>query len=391
MHRQAHHGLARGPSRMELAARKLSPPALGDRWPSAMTLTVRGQGLGGATLTQPVRGAILHPAKAEPRSPTNEICSRRALPSPVGCLGRHPGPSTRLPKVTVLLHSVGFGLVAAAIIALGSVAFSLQFSVTTTPNFAHGDILTIGAYAALGAQTLTHNLAVEVVAAVVAGGLAATVLNLTLMEPFLKLRAPRISIFLVTVVFGLVAQNVILIAFGGSPAAFALPTSSLIHVGPFLWTNIDIGTMASAIVILGSLHVLLRYTKFGKALRAVSDNPELARVTGVPYKRVVRITWLLDGMMAGFAGFILAAYVGGLTPTLGFSYLVVIFAASVVGGLGRPYGTAVGALIIGVAMQVASSYVAPDYSESVAFGLLIVALLIRPQGLFRAEIWNFAE
>lgn len=293
--------------------------------------------------------------------------------------------------MTVLLHSVGFGLVAASIIALGSVAFSLQFSVTTTPNFAHGDILTIGAYAALAVQTATHNLVLEVVAAIVAGGLAATILNLTLMEPFLKLRAPRIAIFLVTVVFGLVAQNVLLILFGGSPATFSLPTSGLIHVGPFLWTNIDIETMIAAVVILGSLHVLLQYTKFGKSLRAVSDNPELARVTGVPYTRVVRATWLLDGMMAGFAGFILAAYVGGLTPTLGFSYLVVIFAASVVGGLGRPYGTALGALIIGIAMQVASSYVAPDYSESVAFGLLIIALLVRPQGLFRAEIWNFAE
>jgi branched-subunit amino acid ABC-type transport system permease component len=292
--------------------------------------------------------------------------------------------------MTVFLHSVGFGLVAAAIIALASVAFSLQFSVTTTPNFAHGDLLTVGAYGALEAQTLTHNIGVEVIASVVLGGLAATVLNLVLVEQFLKLRSPRITIFLVTVVFGLVVQNVILIIFGGSPAAFTLSTSGLFHIGPFLWTNVDLETMASAIVILGALHVVLRYTKFGKALRAVSDNPELARVTGVPYKRVVRITWLLDGMMAGFAGFVLAAYVGGLTPTFGFTYLVVIFAASVVGGLGRPYGTAVGALIIGLTMQVASSYVPPDYSESVAFGLLIVALLIRPQGLFRAEIWNFA-
>jgi branched-subunit amino acid ABC-type transport system permease component len=292
--------------------------------------------------------------------------------------------------MTVLLHGIGFGLVAAAIIALASVAFSLQFSVTTTPNFAHGDLLTIGAYAAFEVQGHYPNLAAEIIAAVLAGGLFASVLNVTLVEPFLKLRAPRIAIFLVTVVFGLLVQNVILIIWGGSPVTLNVPSSGLIHVGPFLWTSADIETMGSAVVILGTLHLVLRYTKFGKALRAVSDNPDLARVTGVPYRRVVRLTWLLDGMMAGFAGFVLADYVGGLTPTLGFSYLVVIFAASVVGGLGRPYGTALGALIIGIAMQVASSYVAPDYSESVAFGLLILALLIRPQGLFRAEIWDFA-
>ena len=144
------------------------------------------------------------------------------------------------------------------------------------------------------AQTLTHNVGVEVIASIVLGGLAASLLNVALMEPLL--RSPRITIFLVTVVFGLLVQNVILIIFGGSPATFTLSTSGLIHVGPFLWTNVDIETMASAVVILGALHFVLRYTKFGKALRAVSDNPDLARVTGVPYKRVVRITWLLDGM-----------------------------------------------------------------------------------------------
>src|SRR5579863_10304762 len=88
--------------------------------------------------------------------------------------------------VTILLHNVGFGLVTASIIALASVAFSLQFSVTTTPNFAHGDLLTVGAYGAYATQQATHNIPLEILAAVVAGGLAAGILNLGLVEQFLR-------------------------------------------------------------------------------------------------------------------------------------------------------------------------------------------------------------
>jgi branched-subunit amino acid ABC-type transport system permease component len=293
--------------------------------------------------------------------------------------------------VTVFWYSVGFGLVTASIVALASVAFSLQFSVTTTPNFAHGDLLTAGAYGALTAQLLTHNLVLEIIASVLVGGAVASILNLVLIQPFLRAGARRLTIFMVTVSFGWILQNVLLIIFGGAPSVFTLPSSQLQNVGPFLWTTLDMAIMGATVVILLLLHVMLRYTRFGKSLRAVSDNPELARVTGIPYSRVVRLTWLIDGMLAGFAGFVLAAYIGSLTPTTGFSFLVVVFAASVIGGLGRPYGTAVGAVLIGVAMEVSASYLPAEYKTSVAFALLILALLIRPRGIFTTEIWNFAD
>jgi branched-subunit amino acid ABC-type transport system permease component len=301
----------------------------------------------------------------------------------IGQAGRH--------ALTTLLHSVGFGLVTASIVALASVAFSLQFSVTTTPNFAHGDLLTAGAYGALVAQQLTNNVILEVLAAVVVGAAVASILNAALIQPFLRIGAKRLSIFLVTVAFGWILQNILLMIFGGTPSPYLLPQSSLNSVGPFLWTTTDETIMAATLVILLLLHIMMRYTKFGKSLRAVSDNPQLARVTGINYMRVVQITWAIDGALAGFAGFVLAAYVGSLTPTIGFTFLVVIFAASVIGGLGRPYGTLVGALIIGLAMEVSASYLPAEYKQAVAFGLLIIALLVRPRGIFTTEVWNFAE
>lgn len=293
--------------------------------------------------------------------------------------------------MTVFLQGVGFGLVTAAIVALASVAFSLQFSVTTTPNFAHGELLTIGAYGALVAQDTTHNLLIEVVVASLAGAILATLMNSTVIQPFQRLGAKRIAIFLATVSISLIVQNVLLIIFGGSPTPYELHQPHSLSIGPFLWTPLDISIMLGTFVLLALLHILLQYTKFGKALRAVSDDPRLARVTGIPTPRVVQATWALDGAIAGIAGFVLAAYVGALTPALGFNFLVVVFAASVIGGLGRPYGTLVGALFIGVAMEVSASYLPAEFKTSVAFVLLILALLVRPTGLFSTEIWKFSE
>jgi branched-subunit amino acid ABC-type transport system permease component len=293
--------------------------------------------------------------------------------------------------MTVLMHGVGFGLVTASIIALASVAFSLQFSVTTTPNFAHGELLTVGAYGALVAQTLTHNLVIEIVAAMAAGAIVASALNFAILQPFLRAGAKRLTIFLVTVAIGLIIQNVLLMAFGGAPSAYQLPAFKLQTVGPFLWTALDESVMGATIAVLLLLHLMLRYTKFGKSLRAVSDNPQLARVTGINTPRVVQLTWAIDGLIAGFAGFVLAAYIGSINPTLGFSFLVVVFAASVIGGLGRPYGTLVGALLIGLAMEVSASYIPAEYKTSIAFALLILTLLFRPSGIFATQIWKFSE
>ena len=223
------------------------------------------------------------------------------------------------------------------------------------------------------------------------GAVVASLLNFAILQPFLRAGAKRLTIFLVTVAIGLIIQNLLLISFGGAPSAYQLPAFELHAVGPFLWTSLDEAIMAATLLVLLLLHLMLRYTKFGKSLRAVSDNPQLARVTGINTPRVVQLTWALDGLLAGFAGFVLAAYIGSITPTVGFTFLVVVFAASVIGGLGRPYGTLVGALLIGLAMEVSASYIPASYKTSIAFALLIVTLLLRPSGIFATQIWKFSE
>jgi neutral amino acid transport system permease protein len=282
--------------------------------------------------------------------------------------------------VQTLFLGVGFGLVTASVLAISAVALTLQFSVTDVPNFSHGELMTIGAYTALEVQTFTSNLVVGALLAAASGAVLAFILSL-LLGRFARAGAKRFVLFVITIAYGLLLQNVYQIVWGVDTRAYNLPLSEVHHVGPMILTGRQLAIIAIAVVAMVSVHVMLRYTKFGKAQRAVADNKELARVAGISVGRVVTITWLIAGSMAGLAGFILGMTVGAITPTLGFDFLLTVFAAVIIGGLGKPYGAMAGALIIGLVTEVSALYIDDDYTTVLAFAILLLALAFRPQGL----------
>lgn len=275
---------------------------------------------------------------------------------------------------------VGFGLVTASVLAISAVALTLQFSVTDVPNFSHGELMTIGAYTALEAQSLTSNLIVGALLAAASGAVLALILNVVLRR-FIRAGAKRFVLFVITIAYGLLLQNVYQLVWGVDTRAYNLPLSEVHHIGPMILTGRQLAIIGIAVLAMLSIHVMLKYTKFGKAQRAVADNKELARVTGISVGRVVTVTWLISGAMAGLAGFILGMTVGAITPTLGFNFLLTVFAAVIIGGLGKPYGAMLGALIIGLATEVSALYIDPDYTTILAFAILLLALAFRPQGL----------
>jgi len=280
---------------------------------------------------------------------------------------------------------VGFGLVTGAILALAAVAFTLQYAVSNIPNLAFGELLTYGAYAGYVATRWTHTLAVAALAAALAGGAIAWAMNAGMIEPFLRARVKPIAIFIGTLGISLILQNAILLVFGSASIAYALPAAESRHIGPFLWTARDEQIMIAALVVMVLLSVMLRYTTFGRSLRAIAENRSLARVSGIEAHRVVQGTWLLGGAVAGCAGFVLAVTIGTLTPSFGFTFLLVIMTAAVAGGLGKPHGAMVAAVILGVAMEVSALYIDAAYKLAVAFGVLVLVLLCRPDGLFRGQ------
>jgi branched-chain amino acid transport system permease protein/neutral amino acid transport system permease protein len=291
----------------------------------------------------------------------------------------------------MLLESAGFGLVTGAIIALAAMGLSLQIGVTNVPNFAHGEFLTYGAYGALIAQFLTKNLVVDALAAMLLGAAIAYLMNRIVLQSFIKIRTRPIYLLIVTAGLSIVLQNVLQLAFGVTPRNLSLPGGASVpyHVGPFIWTRADITIMSGAVVVILLMFGILQFTRFGKAQRAVSDSPELARVSGIPVRQVVNLTWVIVGATTGLAGLAIASTSGTLTPTMGYQFLLVVFAAAVLGGIGKPYGALAAGLIVGLAMEISSAYTNAAYNEIIAVGILVVAIMFRPRGLFASsrEAW----
>jgi branched-chain amino acid transport system permease protein/neutral amino acid transport system permease protein len=284
--------------------------------------------------------------------------------------------------VNEALLTLGFAIVTASILALSAVAFTLEYAVTNVANISHGEVLTIGAYAAYLVHQRTGSAVGAAIAAALAGGLAALAMYSVLIGPFIRFGATPTVVFIATLGMSFVIQNVLVIFFGAANVAYTIDPGAPQHLGPFLLTPLDQEIVVSAIVITFVLYLIISRTKFGKALRAVSQNRELARVTGINATRVAAATFFLAGVIAGYAGFVLAESVGSFNPYFGFSFFLITLTAAVAGGLGRAFGTMVGAVMVGIILEFAGGYISASYNLAFAFAILAIVILVRPRGLF---------
>jgi branched-subunit amino acid ABC-type transport system permease component len=281
-----------------------------------------------------------------------------------------------------VLLTLGFGLVSAAILALSAVAFTLEYAVTSVANLSHGEILTVGAYAAYVIHQTTGNVLFAALGAAAAGGILALVMHLTIIDRFVRRGLGTMPALIATLGISFVIQNVLVIFFGAANVAYTIPQGDPHQVGPFLWTPAEGEIIISALLITVVLYVIIAHTKFGKSLRAVFQNRELARVTGINAHLVGAATWFLAGLVAGYAGFILAESVGTFNPYFGFSFFLITLTAAVAGGLGKPFSTMAGALIVGIVLEFAGGYISASYELAFAFAILAIIILVRPRGLF---------
>ena len=282
-----------------------------------------------------------------------------------------------------LLLSLGFGLITASVLAIAAVGITLQFGVTNYLNLAYGDLLTFGVYVAFVAnQRFGLSIWLGLLAAILLTGLLAWLINLLILRPFTDRGTSRVIMLVVTVGVSLILQNVLLAIFGEQFQKYAVDTGTPLHLGPFLFTPLQLGILGLAVGTMLAIHLLLRSTRLGKAMRAVSDSPELARISGINTRQIVNVAWLIAGGLAGLSGVVLALNVVTFTPTLGFGFIFVIFAAMVLGGIGSPYGAMLGALVVGIATEVSAVFLPSEYKTAIALVILILVLLLRPQGIF---------
>jgi len=284
------------------------------------------------------------------------------------------------------VHAIGFGLVTASILALAAVGLTLQFGVTNYINFAYGELLTFGAYFAwmFNAQ-LGWNIWLALLAAAVICGFLAVILNILILQPFVRRKSPLLFMLVVTFGLSIILSNVILAIWGPDFKRYQMPESTQYNIGPFLFTVQQLIIIAIAVVVMLAVHVVLTYTKLGKAMRAMSDNTDLASNCGINTSMITNWTWLMSGTLGGLAGVVLALNISSFQSAFGGDFLFVIFAAVILGGIGRPYGAMAGALVIGLVTEISAALINSSYKNDVAFVILILVLLLRPQGLFTSE------
>lgn len=284
-----------------------------------------------------------------------------------------------------LLLSIGFGLVTASVLALAGIGLSLQFGVTNFVNFAHGDYATLGAYLALVLTTAGLGIWVSMVLAGVLVALFAVLVNRLVYRQLIERRYKLLILFVVTLGVSITLQNTLQAIFGSRFQVYDVPVEVPLALGPFLLSVQQLVFIAIAVGCMVTIHLVLRYTRLGKAMRATSDNRDLAEASGIDTVRVTDATWLISGFLTGMAGVVLALNLSTFTPSLGANFLLLVFAAVILGGIGRIYGAMLGALVIGVTTEMAAAWLATAYVYAIAFLVLIVLLFVRPQGLLPAQ------
>jgi branched-chain amino acid transport system permease protein/neutral amino acid transport system permease protein len=287
--------------------------------------------------------------------------------------------------VSVFVESIGFGLVTAAVLAVASVGFTLQFAVTNVLNLAYGGVMIVSAYAAYAVNQRGVSIWISGLAGIAAGALLSVILNNFIYTPFQKKGTSPIGMVIVSLGMTLILVFGTQAIAGPTNVSYTASQGATVKPLGFNLTVVQLVIIALSIVLMVLVHVLIRYTRLGKAMRATSANRNLARNCGIRTDRVVTLTWLITGALCGLAGVVFALDSGTFGATSTDLFLVLILAAVFLGGPGEPYGAMLGALVIGVATEVSASIIVSDYKDVVAFVILIAMLAVRPSGLLGAQ------
>jgi len=296
-----------------------------------------------------------------------------------------------------VLELVANGLIFSSILVLGSIGLSLIYSIANFANFAHGDTMSVGAYSALVTFGAVGGIGGSVfglpygffVSLLVGAATAAVVAVITEKFVYESLDIGSIGLLITSIGIAFIYRGAIQIRFGADFTRFDIaalrPIEWLIPLGIRV-TFHDVAIVLSAVVLVSGLHVLLQYTDLGRKMRAMADNPDLARVSGIRTKRVTPWTWVIGAGLAGAGGVFLGLF-NQLAPRMGFNFLLLIFAAVILGGIGSIYGAMLGGVLIGMISQLTPVFemvgipIGIEYSNAIAFVIMVVVLLVRPTGI----------
>ena len=277
-----------------------------------------------------------------------------------------------------------------AIIALG---YTMVYGIAKMLNFAHGDVIMVGAYACFFTVTgMSPMFEPGSVAAMVVPALAGVVLSMVVCTAlgvvieglaYKPLRqAPSLAVLITAIGVSYFLQNAALLLWSSSPKIFSpIVGSGQLQVGPLNISYVTLVTIVACIVIMVCLTLFTGKTKMGKAMRAVSEDKGAAQLMGINVNRTISMTFAIGSALAAIAGVLLCSAYPTLTPTTGSMPGIKAFTAAVFGGIGSIPGALLGGLLLGIIEIFASAYISTQLSTAVVFGVMIVVLLVKPAGL----------
>ena len=298
-----------------------------------------------------------------------------------------------------MIEQFGNGLLLGIIISVASVALSLLYGVTRIVNFAHGEIIALGAIMTLFFSNpidsrvlfldryspLGMNFTISIIISIIICGIFGGLLEIFLFKPLRKSEVGNIAVLVVTIGLSIFFRHIYLLFATGKVQNFPLELERRHTYLFFDMTPRNFQVLIAGLAVMIFIGLFLSYTKIGKAMRAVRDSNELANISGINSDNIILFTWVSSSMLAGLAG-IFQAIINDVRYNMGFLILLLIFAGTVLGGIGTSFGAMVGGLLIGIFVQVS---VALPFMEghteaknAVALAIMILILLFRPQGIF---------
>ena len=272
------------------------------------------------------------------------------------------------------------GLIAGGTYALAAIGYSMVYGALKFINFAHGSVAMVGAYFVYG---LAIGLGLPLLAAIPLSMLLTALLGVLIERgAYRPLRgAPKLAPLTTAIAVSFVLDALVMIVAGADIKTFSLPAQRGNEIGPIFITPVQIIIIATSLVLMTFVYILLNMTKLGKAIRAVADDGNLAEASGMNANFVISAVFAIGSALAAVAGTLIGLDTN-LQPTMGFNITVKAFAAVVLGGLGSVPGAIVGGFLIGVAENLGVWFIPPVWKDTIAYGILILMLFLKPSGLF---------
>ena len=292
--------------------------------------------------------------------------------------------------LNALLQNLINGLSQGSVYALVALGYTMVYGVLQFINFAHSDIFMLGAFAgfyiAKWLSPFIANPALLLVAVILGSMAFCVAVGLTVERiAYRPLRsAPRLNVLITAIGVSLLLENLGQIVFGADPQVFPslISTKSLLEGDGLVLNNIQVIVVVVSVVLMLLLHYIVRHTKLGIAMRAVSFDIEVANLMGIPTDTIIIFTFTIGSSLAGAAAILYGLSYPKIEPLLGMMIGLKAFVAAVFGGIGNIMGAAVGGIVLGLAEAFTVYYISSTFRDAIAFGILILILLFRPAGLF---------